>query len=274
MLTRVNSGIIKKLERAIEHRDALMVEQEASRSLRAHTYTFEHNNHEDTNPMSWAQWRVDDPGEPLPMRLGLILGDLVHNLRSALDYAAWEAATDESRATDPRAIQFPIYMERRGFTNKARALRRQYPEAIVDFLDECPPYHTPDELLHPLAVLQALSNGDKHQVLQVVRRAQVFVDDVVIVPAPSGGITSEIGNGPMERGVVAARIEFPRPPSKREIEVRAQIGWYEGVRYEHHGVECWLRIDNMLNAICPDVVEKVSALGYITHRADNAPPQS
>jgi hypothetical protein len=43
--------------------------------------------------------------QPVPPELGLILGDFVHNVRSALDYVMWELVPDGSRGSH---TQFPI----------------------------------------------------------------------------------------------------------------------------------------------------------------------
>lgn len=111
-----NDDVHNKLERAFEHRDELQAAQsEARATLKPHRLTYEDNAREATNPIIWAQWRVVDAGDPLPPKLGLILGDMVHNLRSALDYTAFDAATARARRDEADKIAFPLYSTEQGF---------------------------------------------------------------------------------------------------------------------------------------------------------------
>jgi hypothetical protein len=45
---------------------------------------------------------------PVPLRLGVILGDLVHNLRSALDHLVWQAVIREGAMPPDKRHQMPI----------------------------------------------------------------------------------------------------------------------------------------------------------------------
>lgn len=48
---------------------------------------------------------------PPPLRLGVIVGDLVHNVRSALDHLVWQLVL--ANAQQPtRATQFPVCSKR------------------------------------------------------------------------------------------------------------------------------------------------------------------
>lgn len=42
---------------------------------------------------------------------GPIIGDTVHNLRSALDHIAWRLALDAARVGTPRLIEYPIFFD-------------------------------------------------------------------------------------------------------------------------------------------------------------------
>lgn len=112
---------------------------------------------------------------------GPIIGDAVHNLRSALDHLAWALALPEAQATTPRRIEFPIFLDdptsdpeiRGAFTKKVQALRPES-HAIVDGAQ---PYKTGDRH-HPLWLLQALWNMDKHRALHVAGFAYIFERDL------------------------------------------------------------------------------------------------
>lgn len=53
--------------------------------------------------------------EPITSQIALICGDIVHNLRSALDHVYWEIVSPHCAADEERRVQFP-------FTRKAKEL--------------------------------------------------------------------------------------------------------------------------------------------------------
>jgi hypothetical protein len=90
---------------------------------------------------------------------GVVVGDAVHCLRSALDQLAYGLAAAPSRAT-----QFPVCRSRRDWVTKAPAMCWSIPPAYVAVLDAVQPYHRGDKAnVHPVAVINALSNLDKHE---------------------------------------------------------------------------------------------------------------
>lgn len=112
---------------------------------------------------------------------GPIIGDAVHNLRSVLDHLAWNLATDQARASTPRRIEFPIFLDnphedaeiRGAFMKKLNCLR---PEAHA-VIDGAQPYKTGDSH-HPLWLLQTLWNTDKHRALHTTGFAYVLADNL------------------------------------------------------------------------------------------------
>lgn len=106
--------------------------------------------------------------EPPPLRWGVMLGDCVHNLRSALDHLVCQLTLlDGGTMEDCAKTQFPI----------ASKSREQF-DAMADYripglspkhramVKRAQPYRAGDEAWkHPLAVLADLSNADKHRVL-------------------------------------------------------------------------------------------------------------
>jgi Tfp pilus assembly protein PilF len=123
-------------------------------------------------------------GRPPPLYLGLILGETIHDLRSGLDQLAWQLALQQTnpsvlaRRSVTNAIQFPISRSEESFRNHPAI---QYIDAeAVRLLEICQPYHnigTP--LVNPLALVQELSNTDKHQLLRP-SLGQIRTDDLVL----------------------------------------------------------------------------------------------
>jgi len=102
---------------------------------------------------------------------GLVVGDIAHNMRSALDYVAW-ALTGRgpqgvpTRRQDVKKVQFPIVSSSETNFNKSRVKPFLRP-ADFDRFKRFQPYHRRHPNRHPLAVLSALNNEDKHRVPQV-----------------------------------------------------------------------------------------------------------
>ena len=162
------AGVQAKLDRAQEHFDVL--NDRIGSYLREHPYRFVGEEHTEGGYHHWAiflEVRRFPPDEVW----GPIIGDAVHNLRSALDHLAWKLALNEARLDTPRRIEFPIFLddpadnpEARGALRKKLKCLRPETHALVDGAQ---PYKT-GNTQHPLWLLQALWNTDKHRTLHTV----------------------------------------------------------------------------------------------------------
>jgi len=115
---------------------------------------------------------LDDFATAPPVELwGMLIGDCIHNLRSALDNLCFSAARLKcDPPTDERAIQFPIFSTRQAYQDKAKPTLKQLPKLAVDLIEHFQPFQksTADEIQrHSLMMLQHLSNQDKHRIPQV-----------------------------------------------------------------------------------------------------------
>lgn len=95
---------------------------------------------------------------------GLVLGDAVHNLRSALDHLAWQLVRANG-AKPSRATQFPIHGEAGG----VRIAGGVDPDALA-LIEQVQPYHGRDEGEN-LRLINALDIMDKHRYLIVTAMA-------------------------------------------------------------------------------------------------------
>ncbi len=106
---------------------------------------------------------------PLPLDVGLIIGDSVNNFRASLDYLA-NILVERGRTPvppKPRDVEFPIQSTHAGYTANFRrnlpGVRRKH----LALVRQCQPYLRGKRAhLHPLAILANLSNQDKHRKLQ------------------------------------------------------------------------------------------------------------
>ncbi len=102
----------------------------------------------------------------LPARkLALMIGDCVHNMRSALDYLAWELAGGHVADTE---TMFPIFDTEAGF--KTRGLKRikRLPTDAKTLIERLQPYNTQFGG-HQLALsaINKIDAADKHKLLTV-----------------------------------------------------------------------------------------------------------
>jgi hypothetical protein len=117
----------------------------------------------------------------LPIKCGVLLGDAVHNFRSALDHIAW-AMVDRGRTPlsdlnegTKRGIAFPLCDHKAARNSKDRtgwikSSNRNLPgvrRADLALVRAYQPYrHGRRRNIHGLAILSALDNLDKHRTIQ------------------------------------------------------------------------------------------------------------
>jgi hypothetical protein len=98
-----------------------------------------------------------------PREWGLLLGDCVHNLRSALDHMVWDLVLLNGGTPDSNT-EFPIYWDGTKYGLKGQAERKLkgVSAQATDLIEQSQPYHAPVPCSHPLWVLHELDVIDKH----------------------------------------------------------------------------------------------------------------
>lgn len=107
-------------------------------------------------------------------RVQVIIGDVVHNLRSALDHVTWQLvlANGGEPKSGPKGTQFPIRCDPPDSLS-VDAKRGEVSGAALKKIKEAQPStkRDPDDCSqHPLAVLNHVSNTDKHREAAVGHR--------------------------------------------------------------------------------------------------------
>jgi len=175
---RALGGVWAKMRRAAVHYDALTDAAEAYLALPPYQIT---ESYTDDRKILRAVASIEPPEE-----LALILGDLVQNLRSALDHLAWSFARTV-RDPPSRLTQFPI-MRTAPDDFAAVTSVKHIPPAVRDIMEAMQPYRKEDpvgQLIgRQLATLRELSNRDKHQVLLLAQR--LVMPKYVVSNAPDG----------------------------------------------------------------------------------------
>ena len=103
--------------------------------------------------------------------IGLLFGDCIHNLRSALDNLAYELACQKCNPPKkPRSISFPIMKNSSGFSSKAKICLEQLPKNAANLIESIQPFQrdgspangTPESDL--LGLLHDIDLIDKHRI--------------------------------------------------------------------------------------------------------------
>ena len=117
----------------------------------------------------------------LPFRMiSLMIGDCVHNMRSSLDYIAWELAGYDITDT---TTMFPIFETAAEFKEKGIRRIKKLPSDAQTAIERLQPYNT--RYGGDCLALKAIHNldiADKHKLLTV---AIAITEEVVAKPSPS-----------------------------------------------------------------------------------------
>lgn len=107
--------------------------------------------------------------------LGIRIGEMVHNLRSALDNLIFcTARTICDPPIKPKKLSFPIFEEEQEFYSKTKDIFNQLPEAVKEIIINVQPFTQKKNKaefknnLYLLSILHWLNNIDKHQTPKVL----------------------------------------------------------------------------------------------------------
>lgn len=147
---------------------------------------------------------------------GLLFGECIHNIRSALDNLAFALARlHQDPPTRPEDIQFPIFQEKEKFDRKRGRYIGQLPPEAALMIEQLQPFqrnHQDDPgtpASDPLVLLSWLNNNDKHRIPSVVlfnatewshHLAMKFYSDADSDANTPPDVT--IWNGPISPGVL------------------------------------------------------------------------
>ena len=217
---------------------------------------------------------------PVPARLGLGIGDVAHNYRSCLDYLAWALVCNGKTPPDTltkkrrNAVYFPLAGSRKEFnasladrySGEGRLIPAKLPglrRVEIAKVRRHQPYQRGVTNLprHPLTLLGALANRDKHRTIQPVWSL------------PMSGVC-EVSNF---RDCVKTRM--PKRTRRYPLEVGAEIGQVYVRRTGPHpdcDVHCELEAEPALNEriLVGDWMTETSASIAALLREFTEPPQT
>lgn len=157
----------------------------------------------------------------------LMVGDIVHNLRSSLDSLAYALSLKHSglpSEDEARSIQFLLVDTKGEFNDprRRRYIKRMSPEAQA-VVERLQPFNTkPDGFKHQLSVLRDISNVDKHRHILLTRAAAESSKIALSGPGIPPGTEVQGIAGPFENGAVIARWRFDQGPVA-EVKMRMHV---------------------------------------------------
>lgn len=171
------------------------------------------------------------------MFLSLLIGDFVHNVRSALDHAIYEISSLSDTDKLRKHLQFPICDTSEKY---AEACRRHQLDGLLHaqevIIERYQPYNFPQGFSDDaLSLLREINIVDKHHIIQVTaasgEHATVKVSGIINVVARGGGKINlgnsisiqQVNNGVMgERESVVGKIYYSSKQN-RSIELKPTI---------------------------------------------------
>lgn len=177
-----------KLRRAHGHLEQLNGEWDAW--LKSNPYAVLDYANPDKTEWKFLVHRFDEAVKPESDTFGLIIGDYVHCLRSALDQLTWALVTVANGITpkSDNEVSFPVVETHpKNFWSRPMIAREEVTFEQALFLEGFQPYRTLDNPSRsPLANLHTLWNTDKHKLVTAV---SVTIDQ----PGPTFALNDDAG---------------------------------------------------------------------------------
>jgi len=115
----------------------------------------------------------------IPEELALLLGEMLYQLRSALDACIYQTtiyATKQDPPPDEGKLEFPITSDPKEWPNLVKRRLSALPKDIQDAIERVQPYNNlsipPEQMVHSinrsLGILHDLSRKDRHRKLHVI----------------------------------------------------------------------------------------------------------
>jgi hypothetical protein len=191
----------------------------------------------------------------LPMQIRLLTGEVLFQLRSALDNLAWQLALLSGQAPS-EYTEFPIFSSRAAYVKKKKRKIGSMPVEAQAIVDEVQPYHANRPEDEALWVLHRLTNEDKHRLphLAAVVPNGIFVDrrgrDLRV---------SLLCGGPIPNQAEFGRVQFL---SRDEPDMSAEVDILFDLAFPHESVargrtvrneleRCGQRVDAIVNRFLP-----------------------
>ncbi|MBI1321447.1 MAG: hypothetical protein GC168_21195 [Candidatus Hydrogenedens sp.] len=114
---------------------------------------------------------VEDLGYPPPIKIGILTGEAVHQMRSALDHLVWAVIYTNTKERPSTRCSFPLCENPKTFReNFYGNLLQGMPVGAIDQIEKFQPYNfveLPESAYYPLKMLSDLDNTSKQRVIPI-----------------------------------------------------------------------------------------------------------
>ncbi|MGV0808562.1 hypothetical protein [Mycolicibacterium setense] len=223
-----------KAEQAKVHLEKLQASVEAYRASEPHEFTRQAVDHLVQPEMVVVKFKVKIKEAP-PADWGLIVGDVLSNLRAALDHALFGHASSRQALTEDqeRALQYPVVTDATKWPRAQAKLAPFVDPAVLQAIEDSQPFKVQLPDWQFLALLNGLVNRDKHRQVRVV----TYNNELFEITHTDADVVS-IDNAPRELvdGAVVASVKLRRPdrqpgkpPSDVVAHLSVQFGYTENL---------------------------------------------
>jgi hypothetical protein len=228
-----------KWARAVEHQKILARAGREYTALDSYEYVRTDNCADATDPVIKMHWRLNIK-IPYPERWSVLIGDVLTNLRAALDHIFWQTVIAHSgQPLKPHRVTFPIAPTETGFRKQANELSMLVAPDVWKVVEAVQPFHGGALAhTHPLEILRWLSNVDKHRAIHIVNRTAVDMGPIGVgSPTPIEILEDWRLTGTAEHGTVLARLKVRRPPQTQPLDVMPTFAHMASIQISDNPVE-------------------------------------
>ena len=164
--------------------------------------------------------------KPIDQALPLMIGDCLHNLRSALDHLVYQLALKNGApSVSADKTFFPIYLTKSQFDDRVEKNVKPFiSSAALAEIEQCQPYSAYDVPAEAdIWILNRLDIFDKHRLLVLAGQkcaATEFTVTVVATGEQRHEIIPEPKWKPVEDGSEIIRFRFANPPGQMRVQIK------------------------------------------------------
>jgi hypothetical protein len=159
---------------------------------------------------------------PIPPELSLLIGDVAHNLHTALDHLIWLFARPTPK--QERSVQFPIVYAREHFAAEAGRRMPGVSTRVRALVKRLQPYHRrtwPETAL--LGHIKEIDNWDKHRALTT---AAAYVEHMAVSVTVTGSarlVSQKTLRGRLKPGAVLSRLQMSTAGEGDHVRVETKV---------------------------------------------------